>query len=103
MPGHEAIITAHKADATKTPADAAMAVIAAENAARAGKIQHLEADEKKLAGLSAAPTASGDTPAAPTEPAHVTAQKARAYQAEQKAKGFKVSAAEAVAHVSKEG
>lgn len=103
MPGHEAIIAAHKADATKTAADAALAVIAAENAARTGKLKQLEADEVAVAGLASASTASGDQPAAPQEPPAVTAKKANQYQAEQRAKGIKVSAAEAVAHVMKEG
>ena len=103
MPGHEAIITAHKADPSKTAADAALAVIAAENSARTGKLKQLDADEAAVAGLASASTATGDAPAAPKEPSHVTAKKAKQYMAEQAAKGIKVSAAEAVAHVMKEG
>jgi hypothetical protein len=55
MPGHEAIIAAHKADATKTPADAAFAVLAAEQAARGNQMKALEKDETAMRGLRAEP------------------------------------------------
>lgn len=41
MPGHEAIITAHKADGTKSGADTAMAIITAEKATRSGQLSAL--------------------------------------------------------------
>ena len=46
LPGHEKIIAAHKADPSKSPADAAMAIIAAENAARGSQKAALD---KKIA------------------------------------------------------
>lgn len=48
MPGHDAIIKAHKADSGKTPADAALAVIAAENATRTSRLDALDKDEKQV-------------------------------------------------------
>lgn len=66
MPGHEKIIAAYKADATKTPADAAFAVLAAEQAARAGQLQALDKDEQSMRGLRAEP-ANGVDPKAERE------------------------------------
>lgn len=48
LPGHEAIIAAHKADGSKTPSDAALAVIAAENATRSTMLDGLKADDGKV-------------------------------------------------------
>lgn len=48
LPGHEAIIAACKADPTKTQGDAAIAIIAAENAARAAQLGGLDEDEAKV-------------------------------------------------------
>lgn len=62
LPGHEAIIAAHKADGSKTPADAAMAIIAAENATRGKMLAALDADEKLMKGLRSEP-ANGLEPA----------------------------------------
>lgn len=63
LPGHEAIIAAHKADATKTPADAAMAIIEAEKGNRGKQLKALETDEDgmKIRGEPANP---GSAPAA---------------------------------------
>lgn len=61
LPGHEAIIKAHKDDPTKTAADAAMAIIAAENATRGGRMAALDADEDKAKVRS--------EPANPAQPA----------------------------------
>lgn len=55
LPGHKAIIEAHKADRSKTPADAAHAVIAAENTARGRHAAALEQDEKQVKGLRSEP------------------------------------------------
>ena len=83
MPGHEAIIAAHKADATKTPADAAMAVITAEKALMGSRKSSLQSDEDKLAGLKSAPA-----PVAPAaagvitnDNAHEMGRRARDYRA----------------------
>lgn len=48
LPGHEAIIAAHKADGSKTPADAAMAIIAAENETRGRQMAALKTDEEQV-------------------------------------------------------
>jgi len=103
IPGHEAIIAAHKADRSKSPADAALAVIAAENKARAGQLKALDKDEKKVSGLRSEASDEGDRATRPERPAHETAKAAREYQSEMASKGINVTAAEAVAHVSKEG
>jgi len=63
MKGHETIIAAMKADGTKTGADAAMAIVAAEKAQRANMLAGLAADEQRVKGLRAEP-ANGFTPAA---------------------------------------
>lgn len=48
LPGHEAIVAAHKADATKTPADTAMAIIEAEKATRSSQLAALDKDEQQV-------------------------------------------------------
>ena len=101
MPGHEAIITAHKADRTKTAGDAALAINAAEKAKLVALKGSLVEDDKKLAGLTAAPT-SGGAQDKPMPNAHVLAKAAGDYQAEQAKLGYKVSAAKAVAHVKQQ-
>lgn len=55
MPGHEAIIKAHKADPSKSAADAALAVIAAENAVRGKHLEALKTDETSVKGLRSEP------------------------------------------------
>ena len=82
MPGHEAVITAMKADRSKTPADAAFAVISAEKTARASHLASLSADEQAVAGLRAAPAPAVEPTDKAEAPAHVTAAKAKAYIAE---------------------
>jgi hypothetical protein len=104
MPGHEEIIKAHKADVSKTPADAALAVIGAEKAKLAAMKGSLEADEKKLKGLKSVATATGDTPEKPKRTARQLADAGKAYMAEQAAKGITVGAAQAIQHIqSQEG
>ena len=51
LPGHDAIIAAHKADPTKTANDCAIAQIAAEKQLRAKAGDGLDADEAKMKGL----------------------------------------------------
>jgi len=109
IPGHEDIISAMKADATKTPGDAAMAVIAAENSAVAGRKDALNADEDKLKGLASTATggkpegADEDTPQAKMAKARALSAAATKYIAEQKALGVSVSIEAAVEHVSRKG
>lgn len=55
MPGHEKLIAEMKADGSKTPADAALAVIAAEKAKRESVSAGLDADEAKMKGLRSEP------------------------------------------------
>ena len=106
MPGHDAIIAAHKADRSKTPADAALAVIAAEKAVLASAKSSLETDEQRLAGLTAAASPADSSGAGAGNP-HVAAraisESAVQYMNEQSAKGITVSVAEAVAHITKKG
>lgn len=51
LPGHEKIIAAHKADPTKTPLDAGLAVAAAQRAVLTNANTALDDDEKKVKGL----------------------------------------------------
>ncbi len=105
MPGHDAIIKAHKADGSKTAADAALAIITAENAARVKMQGGLDADENKLKGLKSAPTPMLETPEAgpiTNENAHAYGLAARQYIIDQKALGRKVTPAQALAHVTKQ-
>lgn len=68
LPGHEAIIKAHKDDPSKSPADAAMAVLNAEKAVRAGQLAALDKDEKQVkVGSEPANPAPASTSAAKPE------------------------------------
>ena len=68
LPGHEKIIAAHKADPSKSPADAAMAIIAAENAARGSQKAALDKDEQQVkVGSEPANPAPASTSAAKPE------------------------------------
>lgn len=99
MPGHEEIIKAHKADASKTPADAALAVITAENARLAAMKGGLDSDEKKLKGLKSTASPSGDIAEKPKRSARQMADQGREYIAAQAAKGITVGAAQAIQHI----
>lgn len=61
LPGHEKIIAAHKADASKTPADAMQAVIEAERASRGKHLAALDTDEAKVKGLRSEPANGTET------------------------------------------
>ena len=102
MPGHEALIAACKADRNKTGADAAMAVIAAENEQRGKVLAKLERDEQGLKGLRNAPVENQDVPE--TQAASVAELKAEAmtYINEQAKLGVTVDPATAMAHVKKQ-
>jgi capsid assembly protease len=102
MPGHEAIIAAHKADASKTPADAAMAVITAEKAVMGTRKSSLQADEEKLAGLkaAAAPVAAAATGVITNDNAHDMGRRARDYRAAQAKLGNKLTPEQALAHIT---
>lgn len=73
IPGHEALIAALKADPTKTPGDAAMAIVKAEREGRASHAKNLASDAPAALPLAAAPVLdpSATKPAAPAAPAHV--------------------------------
>lgn len=100
LPGHEALIETLAFDGKTTGPEAAMAVNAAERNLRSSALANLQADAPKPLNPS-----SPDEPKAEAtkeqNPA-VVADAARKYQAEQKAKGITISAAEAVAFVTKE-
>lgn len=51
LPGHEKIIAAHKADSTKTPLDAGLAVASAQREILAAQVKNLETDETRVTGL----------------------------------------------------
>lgn len=103
LPGHEAIITAHKADGTKTAADTAMAIVTAEKGLRSNQLTSLSADEATVAGLRNAPITTANEPAAASRASTSQVRDAASsYIAEQAAKGITVSAAKAVAHVTKQ-
>lgn len=55
LPGHDAIVAAHKADPSKTAGDMALAIVAAEKETRKAMIAALDADEVKLKGLRSEP------------------------------------------------
>ena len=103
MPGHEAIITAHKADRTKTAGDAALAINAAERASMAAMKASLKADEAGLKGLKSLASPKQGAPANPDQEQQIdagaVAKKARAYIAQQKKLGISVNAAEATQHI----
>lgn len=48
MPGNEAIIAAHKADMSKTAADAAIAIVEAEKDARSKQLAALKTDDEQV-------------------------------------------------------
>lgn len=110
MPGHEELIASLKFDGKTTGAEAAVAVLKAEKERKAQHLEKLRADAPKAvpdahadeAAEAAAAAADKGASAEKINP-HEVATKARAYQAEMATKGIKVSAAEAVAHVTKEG
>lgn len=103
MKGHEALIATLKFDGKTTGPEAAVQVLAAEKTKQGNVIANLTAD----ANDAAVHHAAAPDPADPDEDdeedddqdAHAVAAKATQYQAEMKAKGVKVSAAQAVAHV----
>jgi hypothetical protein len=101
MPGHEALIKAHKADATKTPADAALAVINAENANRAAMMNALVDDEKKLKGLKSVQPQKEEAENETVIP-HDLATQAKAYVAEQAKLGRSVDAVAAVKFIQQQ-
>jgi hypothetical protein len=105
MPGHDAIIKAHKADGSKTAADAAFAIINAENAARAKMQGGLEVDEQRLKGLKSAPTPMLETAEQgpiTNQNAHALGRAARQYIIDQKGLGRKVTPVQALAHVTQQ-
>jgi hypothetical protein len=99
MPGHDAIIAAHKADPKKTAGDAALAMNAASRGKQNDQLAALDADENKVGDLKseAGNLTGGESKAS----AQQIADLAVAYQTEQAAKGITIGAAAAVAHVSK--
>jgi len=74
IPGHEALIAALKADGTKTPGDAAMAIIKAERDSRGKHAIALAADAPAALPLAGAPVLD-----APAQPAATSAPAANVY------------------------
>jgi len=122
MPGHEALIAKLAFDGKTTGGEAALQVIAAEKAKKGATLAALQADAKVAAVTHAAAPEPGEddndgdenaegedmenakgkkgAKSAAFDP-HAVAAAARDYRAELAAKGKHISAAEAVAHVSK--
>ncbi len=102
MPGHEKLIEACKADRTKTGADAAMAVIAAENEQRGKVLTKLAEDEKGLKGLRNAPVEGSAAPETSATSVADLKGEAMAYINEQAKLGVTVDPATAIAFVKKQ-
>jgi signal peptide peptidase SppA len=101
LPNHEALIASMKFDGKTTGPEAAVAVLKAERERKAKvgtDVSDLTADAPNKVPNAAAPDAD-----AKTEPeAQVIADKAKAYQVEQKKAGKDVGVSDAVAHVRAE-
>jgi signal peptide peptidase SppA len=106
MKGHEQLVANMKADPNVTIQQAAVRLLNAENATRAGRVNALKAVETTVAGKVPASPAAADrkdpATAAAAEPPAAIAKRARDYIDAQAAKGITVSAAEAVDHVTKQ-
>lgn len=105
LPGHEALVAEMKADPAVTADMAAGRLLNAEKQLRAGQLQAVKDVESATGVVKAAPAAAvtqaAQEPA--KETAHQLAARARAYQDEQAKLGVKLSVAQAVAHVEKNG
>lgn len=98
MPGYEKIVADAKADGKSTGADVAAKIVTAQKAEGAERLEQMRAAAPTPVPAAAHPV---DAPVRKHEPRAVAAA-AQAYIAEQSAKGVKVSAAEAVAHATKQ-
>ncbi|PPQ17958.1 hypothetical protein CV770_18500 [Bradyrhizobium sp. AC87j1] len=105
LPGHEALVAEMKADPAVTADMAAGRLLGAEKQLRAGQMQAIKDVEGATGKVAAAPasTATAQTEAPRQETAQQLAMRARAYQDEQAKLGVKLSVAQAVAHVEKNG
>ncbi|MCA1381292.1 hypothetical protein [Bradyrhizobium sp. BRP23] len=105
LPGHETLVASMKADPTVTADMAAGRLLNAEKQLRAGQLQAIKDVEGATGKVAAAPagTATAKTEDPPKESAHQLAARARTYQDEQAKLGVKISVAQAVAHVEKNG
>jgi len=109
MPGHDALIQTLAFDGTTTGPEAAVQVLAAEKAKLGKTKADLKADAPTAVPFAAAPDPAKETPAATVkteaqqmaEAGNVAAKAARYIDDEAKA-GRRVSAAEAVAHITAE-
>lgn len=105
LPGHEALVAEMKADPSVSADAAAGRLLNAEKQLRAGRLQAVKDVEGATGKVAAAPagTATAKTEEAPKETAHQLAVRAQAYQDEQAKLGHRISVAQAVAHVAKNG
>ena len=106
MKGHDKLVADMKADPSITVEQAAVRLLNAENATRAGRVEIIKAVEEVAAGKLPASPAAADRkdPATVTaaEPPASLAKRARDYIDAQAALGLKVSDIEALDHVSKQ-
>jgi len=107
MPGHEALVATLKFDGKTSGPEAAVQVLAAEKKKKGDTLANLRAD----ADAAAVSHAAAPDPADPNEDdeddedendSKAVAARAVQHQKDMKAKGVKVSTAEAVAHVTKQ-
>lgn len=99
--GYESIVEAAKFDGTSTGDQVAGRIVAAQKAEQAEALRAVHDDAPKPAPAAAAPAVDKPVEKPAAQP-HDIAAKARAYQSEQAAAGRRISAAEAVAHVTQE-
>lgn len=104
-PGNEKLIAQFKADGKTTGPDAAYKITILNRDARAARLKDMTSDAGAARTTSGPDTSDEHTPATDAKAInpHETAQKARAYKAQQAALGIDISDAEAVVHVSKGG
>lgn len=105
LPGHETLVQTLAFDGKTSGPEAAQAVLSAEKSKKAKVLDDLRDDAPKPVQVAEEQAPAAQQPGATTaqdNPATIAA-KASAYQAEQRAKGNKISAAQAVVHVTQEG
>jgi signal peptide peptidase SppA len=100
MTGHELIVSSHKADPSKTAGDVALAINAAIRGKAKAHMAALATDEVALNGLKSEPAGVVEAGKITLANAADVALKAQAYIDAQAKNGAKVTAADAVAHVT---
>ncbi|WP_315804043.1 S49 family peptidase [Bradyrhizobium sp. SZCCHNS3002] len=97
------LVAKMKADPSVTPEKAAFAILEATQSKRQNALSSIQSVEDVTGKLQAAPTPAGADAQDNKPSAHELAVKARAYQNEQAKLGNRISTAQAVAHVERNG